>query len=96
MSKASTKLQELEEVQTEIEQYEQSAELATDFIYDELLPLLEEFENENEDPNYMYGVATHGLFVELIHQLGEMGYTEKELKKEIKIHLNSSYGQVVH
>ena len=47
MSKASTKLQELEEVQTEIEQYEQSAELATDFIYDELLPLLEEFENEN-------------------------------------------------
>jgi hypothetical protein len=44
----------------------------------------------------MYGVATHGLFIELIHQLGEMGYTEKELKKEIKIHLNSSYGQVVH
>lgn len=96
MSKASTKLQELEKVQAEQKQYEHSAELATDFIYDEILPLLEEFENENEDPNYIVGMATHGLFVELIHQLGEMGYTEKDLKKEIKIYLNSSYGHNVH
>ena len=80
----------------EVEQIEKSALLACDFIYDTLLPLLDEFENDNDDPEYIPGIATHGLFVALIQELADLGYTEKDLRKEIKIYMNTSLGEVVH
>ena len=80
----------------EIEQIENSALLASDFVYDTLLPLLDEFENNNDDPDYISGIATHGLFVALIQELADLGYTEKDLRKEIKIYMNTSLGEVVH
>jgi ribose 5-phosphate isomerase len=80
----------------EVEQIEKSALSACDFIYDTLLPLLEEFENDNDDPDYIPGVATHGLFVALIQELADLGYTQKDLNKEIKTYMNTSIGEVVH
>ena len=80
----------------EVEQIENSALLACDFIYDTLLPLLEEFENSNDDPDYIPGVATHGLFVALIQELADLGYTQRDLNKEIKTYMNTSIGEVVH
>jgi ribose 5-phosphate isomerase len=80
----------------EVEQIENSALLACDFIYDTLLPLLEEFENDNDDPAYIPGVATHGLFVALIQELADLGYTQRDLNKEIKTYMNTSIGEVVH
>ncbi len=80
----------------EVEQIENSALMACDFIYDTLLPLLDEFENDNDDPEYIPGIATHGLFVALIQELADLGYTEKDLRKEIKIYMNTSVGEIVH
>ena len=80
----------------EVEQIEKSALLACDFIYDTLLPLLDEFENDNDDPDYIPGVATHGLFVALIQELADLGYTQRDLNKEIKTYMNTSIGEVVH
>ena len=80
----------------EVEQIEKSALMACDFIYDTLLPLLEEFENDNDDPEYIPCVATHGLFVALIQELADLGYTQKDLNKEIKTYMNTSIGEVVH
>ena len=80
----------------EVEQIEKSALLACDIIYDTLLPLLEEFENDNDDPEYIPGVATHGLFIALIQELADLGYTQKDLNKEIKTYMNTSIGEVVH
>ena len=80
----------------EVEQIEKSALMACDFIYDTLLPLLEEFENDNDDPDYIPGVATHGLFIALIQELADLGYTQKDLNKEIKTYMNTSIGEVVH
>ena len=80
----------------EVEQIENSALIACDFIYDTLLPLLDDFENDNDDPDYIPGIATHGLFVALIQELADLGYTEKDLRKEIKTYMNTSVGEVVH
>jgi hypothetical protein len=80
----------------EVEQIENSALLACDFIYETLLPLLDEFENDNDDPDYIPGVATHGLFIALIQELADLGYTQKDLNKEIKTYMNTSLGEVVH
>lgn len=89
-----------EEVKKMLEQeyqlMENSASIASDFIHDNILPLLEEFEFNNDDEEYMSGFATHSLFVLLVTRLGEMGYTEKDLRKEIKTYLNSSIGHVLH
>jgi ribose 5-phosphate isomerase len=80
----------------EVEQIEKSALLSCDFIYDTLLPLLEEFENNNDDPEYIPGVATHGLFIALIQELADLGYSQRDLNKEIKTYMNTSIGEVVH
>ena len=80
----------------EVEQIEKSALMACDFIYDTLLPLLDDFENDNDDPDYIPGIATHGLFVALIQELADLGYTQKDLNKEIKTYMNTSIGEVVH
>lgn len=82
--------------QVEIDKIQKSAEIASDFIHDELIPILEDFESDNDCKDYVPGIATHGLFVELVHRMVEMGYTEKDLRKEIKLYLNSSIGQILH
>lgn len=76
-------------------QYEYSAEIVTDFLEDEILNKLDEFE-KNSGQNYLHGMATHGLFIECINRLNEMGFTEKDLKKELKYWYNTSMGQVLH
>ena len=91
-----TKETKMVDTAEEVEQIEKSALLACDFIYDTLLPLLDEFENDNDDPEYIPGIATHGLFVALIQELADLGYTEKDLRKEIKTYMNTSLGEVVH
>jgi hypothetical protein len=96
MNKENLIIEEIEDEDYEMWQYEHSAIIASDFINDVLLEQLDKFENDNDDDKYIYGIASHGLFISLITRLGEMGYTEKELRKEIKIWLNSSVGQVVH
>ena len=96
MSKENLIVEEVDDEEYEIWQFEHSAIIASDFIEDVLLEQLDKFEHENDDEKYIYGIASHGLFVALITRLGEMGYTEKDLRKEIKIWLNTSVGQVVH
>ena len=91
-----TKETKMVDTAEEVEQIENSALLACDFIYDTLLPLLDDFENDNDDPDYIPGIATHGLFVALIQELADLGYTEKDLRKEIKTYMNTSLGEVVH
>ena len=89
-------LEEMTDDEKEIWQFVHSVELAEDFLSEELLPQLEEFEINNGDSDYVFGTAMHGLFIEMIMRLGAMGYTEKELKKEIKVWINTSIGQVIH
>ena len=96
MSNKPNQNEEMTEEEKEIWQFVHSVELADDFLSESLLPQLEEFETNNEDSDYVFGTATHGLFIEMIMRLGAMGYTEKELKKEIKTWINSSIGQTLH
>jgi hypothetical protein len=96
MSKENLIIEEIDDEDPEMWQFEHSAIIASDFINDVLLEQLDKFEHDNDDDKYIYGIASHGLFVALIARLGEMGYTEKELRKEIKTWLNTSIGQTLH
>ena len=93
MAKSTTKQ---DDKSKEMQQIEDSADVASDFIHDVLLPQLDEFELENDDREYMTGMATHGLFVELVQRMIAMGYTEKDLKKEVKIYSQLPWGETIH
>jgi len=93
MAKSTTKQDVKSE---EMQQIEDSADVASDFIHDILLPQLDEFELNNDDREYMTGMATHGLFVELVQRMIAMGYTEKDLKKEVKIYSQLPWGETIH
>ena len=93
MAKSTTKQ---DEKSKEMQQIEDSADVASDFIHDVLLPQLDEFELENDDREYMTGMATHGLFVELVQRMIAMGYTEKDLKKEVKVYAQLPWGETIH
>lgn len=96
MSNKPNQKEEMSEEDKEVWQFAHSVELAEDFLIETLLPQLDEFETNNEDSDYVFGAAMHGLFIEMIMRLGAMGYTEKELKKEIKTWINTSMGQTLH
>jgi len=80
----------------EMEEFEHSIELASAFLDQLILPLLDKFEESNSDQDYIEGAATHGLFISIIQRMSEMGYTEEDLVNEIKTYTNASAGQVLH
>ena len=96
MTIAKSSMKELVATKDEIELIEDSVVLASEFLEETILPMLEKFEFENDDPDYVPGMAIHGLFVEMIARMVEAGYTEKDLRKEIKMYVNSAMGATLH
>jgi hypothetical protein len=60
-----------------------SNEAATEFLEEIILPLLDQFESENDNENYVSGVASFMLYANLIEHLTESGWSTEELKKAI-------------
>jgi hypothetical protein len=96
MTISKSSMKELVVTKDEVELIEDSVVLASEFLEETLLPQLDKFEFENDDPDYVPGMAIHGLFVEMIARMAEAGYTEKDLRKEIKMYMNSAMGETVH
>lgn len=86
----------IEDEEREAWEYDYSIMLACQFIKQKLIPLLEDFEENNPDENYIDGSATHALFITLIQLLGEMGFTEEDLKEEVATYIDSSIGETIH
>jgi hypothetical protein len=64
-------------------QHEISNEMANDFIEEEIFPLLDEFDYNNENSDYIPGIATFCLFAKLCIQLMGEGYSVEELKSVV-------------
>lgn len=79
----------LEEVtETEVDQYEEfqleeSMALANEFIDEKIIPELYAFECENDNEDYIEGIATVALFARLCTQLVEEGYSISELERMV-------------
>ena len=95
---AETTIIEQDEEEYESWQFEHSSNLSYEFVYEEIMPVLDHFEAENDalDKDYIAGSATFGLFIELIHCLVASGWTTEDLKSEIETHANSSAGEILH
>lgn len=62
-------------------QYDLSTTVSIDFLEEELLPMLDEFEESNEVINdgYVPGTASYVLLMRLVQRLYEEGYSREEL-----------------
>jgi N-acetyl-anhydromuramyl-L-alanine amidase AmpD len=77
-------------------QYDLSAELSTNFIAEYIVPVMDEFENNNASEDYIPGTATLNLFIKLIGTLTEYGYTVEQLNEfVVQCELPSDY-DIVH
>jgi hypothetical protein len=78
-------------------QYETSTEQAASFIDETVIPLLDKFDYENPDPEYIPGCAAFGAFTRLVGLLIEQGFTTEELKQTVDDFASpSAQGEVVH
>ena len=76
-------------------QFEYSVKQASEFLEENILSELEEFDYCNEDPDYIIGTATLGLFCEMVARLGVLGYSEEDLIEEIKNHIDMANIQML-
>lgn len=74
MSKKSEEITEYEDWQ-----YEKSMEDAQDWMDNEVIPSIIDYDFENDDPDYVPGTATYGMFCNMAVMLVEVGYTKEEL-----------------
>lgn len=61
-------------------QHEISNELANFFVEERILPLLDDFDYNNECQEYIPGIATFCLFAKLLIQMMNDGYSVDDLK----------------
>jgi hypothetical protein len=85
-----------EEQEYEDWQYEMSTQCASEFIEDELIPVLDTFDYENENSDYIPGVATYILFTRIVEVLIEQGFTDAELKAQVDNISDVKSYRVVH
>lgn len=65
-------------------QYDISTDLSADFLDNTLMPMLDEFDYGNENPDYIPGVASFGLFIKLTQALLEEGFTQEQLMETVQ------------
>lgn len=65
-------------------QYDISTDLSADFLDNTLMPMLDEFDYGNDNPDYIPGVASFGLFIKLVQALIEDGFTQEQLVETIQ------------
>jgi hypothetical protein len=71
-------------------QYDVSTELSAEFIDNTLMPMLDEFDYGNSNPDYIPGVASFGLYIKLVQALLEEGFTKEQLVEtvnEFSVHI---------
>lgn len=77
-------------------QHEVSNDLANHFVEEQLLPLLDEFDYNNECDEYIPGIATFCLFAKLLIQLMNEGYSVDELKNIVDEFSDFCVDDIVH
>lgn len=96
MSKATEVIEEIEEEVYEEWQYEESGKKASEFLETVLMPVLQEFDYDNEDENYIYGTATFGLFIELVPLLSHLGYSKEDLIDQVAQYIDFVENRTLH
>lgn len=94
-----SKITEIEEIEEEVYedwQYETSGVMASEFIEKQIMPLLHEFDFDNEDEYYIYGTATFGVLVEILPLLAQLGYNKDDIIEQVHQYYDFVDGRTLH
>jgi hypothetical protein len=81
---------EVDEAGYEDWEFDYTNNIVEEFLEDDILPRVEKFDFENEDENYVPGVACFTLYTRMIEILIDNGWTQEELKNAV-----DEFGQVL-
>lgn len=77
-------------------QIDKSNELASEFLENDIIPMMDEFEFENSDEHYVPGVASFMLYIKLIEHLSKNGWTLDELKHAVEEFSTEEWSKTLH
>ena len=80
------------------EQWElsKSNEAASEFLEEVIIPLVDQFEFENEEEHYIPGVASFLLYIRLVESLSQNGWTVEELKQAVDEFSSEDMSNYIH
>jgi hypothetical protein len=96
MSKAIEPVDITEEDVYEDWQYETSGVMANEFIEKEIMPLLHDFDFDNDDEYYIYGTATFGVLVEILPLLAQLGYDKEDIIEQVHQYYDFVDSRILH
>jgi hypothetical protein len=96
MTNKVNEIEELEEEVYEDWQYEESGKKASEFIENEIMPKLHEFDFGNEDEDYIYGTATFGILVEILPLLAQLGYDKDDIIEQVHQYYDFVDSRILH
>jgi hypothetical protein len=94
--KINDEIVELDDSEYEDWQYEFSSDIASDFVDEQLIPALDQFDYDNSDRDYIPGIASYVLFTRMVESLTEQGFDGEELKRLIDEIQDLSQFRIVH
>lgn len=65
------------------EQIAMSTDMAYSFVDEEIIPILEQFDYDNEDEDYVPGVAAFAMYTRIVDVLISEGYSADDLKSVV-------------
>lgn len=80
------------------EQWElsKSNEAASEFLEEVIIPLVDQFEFENEEEHYIPGVASFLLYIRLVESLSQNGWSIEELKQAVDEFSSEDMSNYIH
>lgn len=89
------------EVQDEIPEHIQEAidtstTISYEFIQNEIMPILDEFEHNNDEDEYVIGCASFILYTKIIAKLNNLGYSSEELHQLLDQYYDMSMNDTLH
>jgi hypothetical protein len=96
MSNKTNEVEELEQEVYEDWQYEESGKKASEWIENEIMPMLHDFDFGNEDEDYIYGTATFGLLVEILPLLAQLGYAKEDIIEQVHQYYDLVNDRILH
>lgn len=77
-------------------QYEITTDLAGQFVEETIIPMLEDFDYNNPVEDYIPGVASFGLYIRLVKNLLNDGFTQDQLKEVVDEYTINDGSEIVH
>lgn len=77
-------------------QYEETYELAHEFVNGMIMPMIKEFDYNNSNEDYIPGIACYTLLTELVKSMSQQGFTVEQIQEIVAENAVATGDDIVH